>query len=83
MVAGYKPYIVVTQNGRTLTGILASETGNAITLRQAGGVDETILRREIAEIRSTGTSFMPEGMEETVTPAAMADLLESLLGGAR
>ena len=38
----------------------------------------TILRIDIDQIRSTGLSFMPEGLEAALAPQAMADLLAYL-----
>ena len=35
-------------------------------------------RAEIDELRSTGLSFMPEGLEKTIDVPAMADLLAFL-----
>jgi putative membrane-bound dehydrogenase-like protein len=81
VVAGYSSYTVVSRDGRVLTGLLTEETGSAVTLRQAGGVDATLLRSEIAEIRANGSSLMPEALEEAVSVEAMADLLEYLAPG--
>jgi hypothetical protein len=35
---------------------------------------ETVLRIHIDELRSTGLSFMPEGLEKQIDVLAMADL---------
>jgi hypothetical protein len=45
-------------------------------------MSETLLRARIEELRSTGVSFMPEGLEKQVGLQAMADLL-AYLGSAR
>ena len=37
-----------------------------------------MLRLEIDELRSTGQSYMPEGLEKQIDVAAMADLLAYL-----
>jgi putative heme-binding domain-containing protein len=71
-------YVVATTNGRILTGMITAETANSLTLRKPDGVDETVLRLDIDEVRATGTSFMPEGLERQVDVAAMANLLEYL-----
>ncbi|TWU07203.1 Cytochrome c [Symmachiella macrocystis] len=73
-------YIVVTDDGRTTTGIIANETATSITLRRAEGQQETILRQNIDEITSSGVSLMPEGLEKKISPQQMADLLEFLVG---
>ena len=71
-------YILVTNAGRTVTGMITAETANAITLRRADGTGETVLRIDIEELRSTGVSFMPEGLEQQIDVPAMADLLAYL-----
>ncbi len=72
-------YVVVTDDGRINTGIIASETATSITLRQTEGKQQTILRSDIDEIRSSGKSLMPEGLEKKITPQEMADLIAHLL----
>jgi putative heme-binding domain-containing protein len=71
-------YILVTRTGRSLTGMIAAETANSITLRQADRTTETVLRIDIEELRGTGLSFMPEGLEKQIDVPAMADLLAYL-----
>jgi putative membrane-bound dehydrogenase-like protein len=71
-------YFLVTDAGRILTGILTEETANSITIRRADGSTETVLRIHIDQLRSTGLSFMPEGLEKQVDVPAMADLLSYL-----
>jgi putative heme-binding domain-containing protein len=71
-------YVLVTTSGRVLTGMITAETANSLTIRKPDGVEETVLRLEIEELRSTGLSYMPEGLEEAIDVAAMADLLAYL-----
>ena len=72
-------YMVALDDGRVVTGIVASETPGGLTLRGREGVEQTILRRNIAEIAGTGKSFMPEGLEKNITPPEMTDLITFLL----
>jgi putative heme-binding domain-containing protein len=71
-------YAVLTADGRQLTGIIAAETATSITLKRADNATDTILRIDIDQLKSTGMSLMPEGMEKQVDPQGMADLLEYL-----
>jgi putative heme-binding domain-containing protein len=71
-------YVLVTTSGRVLTGMIAVETASSLTIRQPDGREETVLRLEVQELRSTGLSFMPEGLEKQVDVPAMADLLAYL-----
>jgi len=71
-------YNVLTRDGRSLSGVLQGETSTSLTLVQGGGLRETILRSEIAEIRASGQSLMPEGLEQAMTPQDLADLIAFL-----
>ena len=75
----YLQYVVALDDGRVVTGAIASESPTSITLKRAENVQETILRQNIEEISSTGKSLMPEGLEEKINPQEMADLLAFLL----
>jgi putative heme-binding domain-containing protein len=69
---------VATERGQVVSGLLSEETASSLKLRKAEGVEETLLRSEIAEVRSSGRSLMPEGIEQTLSPQEMADLLAFL-----
>ena len=64
--------------GQVVSGLLAEETATTLKLRRAEGVEETLLRSEIDELRSTGQSLMPEGLEQTISLQEMADLIAFL-----
>ncbi|MCA9035334.1 MAG: c-type cytochrome [Planctomycetaceae bacterium] len=74
----YSDYVVVTSDGRTFNGLMVSETPDAVVLRQAEAIQQTVLRTDIEEIHSTNRSLMPEGIEKDVSVQQMADLLEFL-----
>lgn len=75
----YEAYIVVTRDGRTTSGMIAAESPTGIRLQRADGQTELILRSDTDEIRSTGQSLMPVGLESELNPADMADLLAYIL----
>jgi putative heme-binding domain-containing protein len=74
----FQSYILVTTSGRVLTGMITAETATSLTIRKPDGGGETVLRLEIDELRSTGQSYMPEGLEKQIDVPAMADLLAYL-----
>lgn len=74
----YSEYIVVTTDGRLFNGLLVSDTGQQIVLRQPEGKEQIIGRSEIEEFQATQKSLMPEGVEKDVSVQQMADLLEFL-----
>ncbi len=72
----YRSYVVLLENGEIRNGTIAEEIGDSITLVQADGKRVAIARREIDEIRNTGLSLMPEGMQAELTPQGMADVID-------
>lgn len=68
-------YLVVTATGQQFTGMLVGETAAVVTLANTEGKQQSILRADIDEFRSTGRSLMPEGLEKDLTPQDVADLV--------
>lgn len=79
---GFAGYVVETKDGRTLSGLIASETPTGVTLRRALGEEETILRSQIVSLSATGLSLMPQELEKNMTQQELADLLAYLKGEA-
>ena len=71
----YKGYAIETKDGRFLAGVLQSETAGSVTLKQNGGLLDTVLRVEIADMMETGISLMPEGLFDERTNQDIADLV--------
>ncbi|MBA4190619.1 MAG: dehydrogenase [Planctomycetaceae bacterium] len=74
----YFSYVLITDGDVILTGMIAAETANTVTIRKTDGMSETVQRVNIASLRSTGLSAMPEGLEEKLDLQAMADLIAYL-----
>ncbi|HTN04562.1 MAG TPA: c-type cytochrome, partial [Planctomycetaceae bacterium] len=71
----YLDHTVTLDDGRVLTGLIASETDSSVTLRRAQKVEDTVPRSQIEELASSGKSLMPEGLEQRIKPQEMADLI--------
>lgn len=74
----YAEYRATTKDGRVVSGLLAAETGTAITLRGQQAKDETVLRADLETLRGSGKSLMPEGLEKDLPPQDLADLVAYL-----
>ena len=71
----YIAFQIETKDDESLVGIIASKT-TGITVRQAFGKEDTIMRSKIKSMQSQGQSLMPEGLEEGLKPQDFANLLE-------
>ena len=74
----YLTYVLIDLDGRSITGMISEESANSITVRKPDGTSSTVLRSEIDLLKSTGLSFMPEGLEKQINKQQMADLLAYL-----
>lgn len=76
----YTAYNVETKGGDSFTGLLAAESPTSITLRMAQGIEEAILRADIASMATSQFSLMPGEMEKAMAREEMADLIAFLKG---
>lgn len=66
------------KNGDIETGILANETPDSVTLRQAGGRELVLQRTQMETFASKGASLMPEGLENGLSPEDLRNLIAYL-----
>jgi len=81
---GYHATVIETKSGEVFTGIVKSESAEAITLLDAEGKKVVVRPREIASRAVSKVSLMPVGLADGMTPEQFADLiayLESLRTG--
>jgi putative heme-binding domain-containing protein len=68
-------YSVLLDDGRVLAGIIREESAGQIVLAETGGKQHTIARSDIEQLKTTGLSLMPIGLEEQISPEQMAQLI--------
>ena len=71
-------YLVISDDGQTYKGLLASESATSLTLVQEEKKTVSLSKSEVEEILSTGVSLMPDGLEKNIPHQDMADLLSFL-----
>lgn len=74
----YQGWRAEARGEEPVEGILAAETANNIVLRQAGGIEQAILRTDLVVLEPIPGSFMPSGFESALDLQGMADLLRWL-----
>lgn len=78
IMAGYDLWEIKLTNGEVVQGIMAQETGSAITIKNVGNVERTINRSDIQSLQSLNVSAMTVGLEKNITKEQMADLIAYL-----
>lgn len=74
----YVSYTVLTHDDRIITGMITNESASSVTLMRGENQSDTIERSDIAEMKSSRLSLMPEGLEQQIDVQSMADLLKYL-----
>jgi putative membrane-bound dehydrogenase-like protein len=73
-------YIITTKDGSLLDGIIVNQTPGTITVRGNSEQDETLLRKNIVEIRASKISLMPDDLEKSLSRKDLADVISYLEG---
>lgn len=77
-VNGYRPYVIATDDGKVVQGVISAETTDAITLRTQDLQEIRVRRDAIDEQREGTTSIMPKGLDTQLTPDELRHLLAYL-----
>jgi putative heme-binding domain-containing protein len=81
VAAEYRTWLAVTDDGRSVTGLLAERTDDTVALVDASGKRTDLPAESIEELEALPTSLMPEQLLRDLTAQQAADLvayLESL-----
>lgn len=72
-------YNLELKDGTSLTGVVMSDNGENIVLGQVTGQGITVARSQIASMRASSISLMPEGLLQQLSTEEQKDLLTFLL----
>ena len=76
--AAYQTTTVVTEDGRSLTGLVVEDSDRRIVLKLPGGGQEIVPRNDVKWTRTSKLSMMPEGIENLLDKRELADLFAFL-----
>jgi putative heme-binding domain-containing protein len=75
----FETFSILTLDGLAITGLLISETDDAVTLRNSEGIDKTIDQDDIEIFKKQKTSLMPEDLQKLLTVEQLVNLVEYTL----
>ena len=75
---GYQRYNCQLESGLIVSGLLTAETSNSVTIKLEDGSIKTLARAQIEFLQNSSLSLMPEGLEKTLGPQELADLIALL-----
>jgi putative heme-binding domain-containing protein len=74
----YRLYQVVTEDGKVMNGLLASETKTSLEIYDVEGKKHVLQRDNVSQLIATPKSLMPDGFEKQLKEPEIVDLLEFL-----
>ncbi|MEO1999779.1 MAG: PVC-type heme-binding CxxCH protein [Planctomycetaceae bacterium] len=74
----YMSYVIQTDNGRVLTGLIVEQTPASITLLDAKNKRTTVDRERIEVIKESNASLMPDGLYKNLKPRELRDVFHYL-----
>ena len=77
----YLEYQVENAEGRIFSGLILSESEANVVLATADGKKHTMPRQQIVDLRTSGQSLMPEGLEKELSPQQLADVMAFVAAG--
>lgn len=72
-------YVVTMNDGLLVTGTRLAETGAELHIAQVGGAVAKLKKSDISKTDPMTVSLMPPGLEKTLTPEELRDLMTYLL----
>lgn len=72
-------YVVELKDGTTTTGMVLEDNAERVVLAEISGTKRTIARVEIAGMKASAISLMPEGLWQNLSPQQQRDLMTFLL----
>lgn len=71
----YDFWTLTFKNSNVMGGLIMQENSTVITLREVGGKESVIQKKDIAKMVKSETSIMPNGLENAISVKEMADLI--------
>jgi putative heme-binding domain-containing protein len=74
----FEAYAARTSDDEVITGLLVSDTAEGVTIKDAKGIERTIARGDLEQLKKQDKSLMPENLQETMSEQGLVDLIEYL-----
>jgi putative heme-binding domain-containing protein len=75
---GYEAFSFTLKNGDEAYGLIVSETGDEVTLKNVGGIVTKYTKTYIESRQQSKLSIMPAGLQAGMTTQEFVDLIEYL-----
>jgi len=74
----YETFLAVTDDGKTISGLLVSKTDDELVLKDAEAIVHTLKSTDVEEFRKLSTSLMPADLQKLLSAEELVDVVEYL-----
>ena len=74
----YETYTALTDEGAVYTGLLVGQNDATVTIRTAEGIDQTVPRVQLEQLKKQDVSLMPAGLQKVMSVQQLVDLVDYL-----
>lgn len=78
LVRSYESVLLLTRKNQVHNGLIRKESAEEIILATGPNAEERVARADIAEIRPSAVSVMPQGLDQQISRQELADLIAFL-----
>jgi putative heme-binding domain-containing protein len=71
----YDFWTLELKNGTSISGVISQENATGLSVREMGGTESVIQRKDVAKMQKSEISIMPNGLENAISLQDMADLI--------
>ena len=75
----FESFAARTDEDEIVIGLMVSDTPDGVTIKDAKGIERSIKRANLAELKKQEKSLMPENLQETMNEQGLVDLVEYLV----
>jgi putative membrane-bound dehydrogenase-like protein len=72
----YETYTLLTADGQVLTGLLMNQNDQSLTIRNAEGIDTTVERADVEDLKKQSVSLMPADLQKALSLQNLIDVVE-------
>ena len=72
-------YTIELKSGDALSGMILDDSGDRLVIGDAAGTQRTLAKSDVAAMRASPVSLMPDNLWQNLTPAQQRDLMTYLL----
>src|SRR5262249_29845453 len=81
-VRSYEPMQIVTQDGKSINGIIKNETADEYLIATGPDQEVRVRKQDIEQMQPSTVSIMPAGLDKQLSQQELADLVMFLKNGA-